>query len=182
MNGLPYYPRYPRDFIEGTIGLPFEVKAAYGLVLDLIYLQGGKLPDDAAYISGVLGVSKRKWNSLRKALVEADKLQVGNGYLTNYRAIIVLEKSRYFQDKQSQNRRRPNKNKGLASPNNHHTEPDTNKEDKSSLEDADFLRAVGERHAARHAARRMDRNEGQGNVVALPPKLDGTGGGQGRSD
>ncbi|MBC8717497.1 hypothetical protein [Ochrobactrum sp. Marseille-Q0166] len=40
---------YPRDFIEGTIGMSFELKAAYRLVLDLIYMQGGNLPDDARY-------------------------------------------------------------------------------------------------------------------------------------
>lgn len=104
--------------------MPFEVKAAYGLVLDLIYLQGGKLPDDAGYISGVLGVSKRKWASLRKALIDADKLQVGNGYLTNYRAIIVLENTRKFQDKQSENARGRNKNNGLEKPPLSHTEPE----------------------------------------------------------
>ncbi|MFK5283859.1 DUF1376 domain-containing protein, partial [Lacticaseibacillus paracasei] len=55
MNGLPYYKAYPRDFIEGTIGMPFELKGAYRLLLDLIYMQGGRLPDDAKYISGLLG-------------------------------------------------------------------------------------------------------------------------------
>jgi len=76
MNGLPYYKAYPRDFIEGTIGMPFEIKCAYRVVLDIIYMQGGKLPDDARYISGVLGCSIRKWKSIRQSLLDLDKLHV----------------------------------------------------------------------------------------------------------
>ena len=172
MNGLPYYKRYPRDFIEGTLGMPFEVKAAYGMILDLIYLQSGKLPDDPSYISGVLGVSKRKWSSIRKALIEADKIQVGKGYLTNYRAIIEVENTRKFQDNQRENRRRPNKNNNLETPSSHHTEPDTEKEDKSSFRPDAFSKSAGDRYAIRRNARRMDSSESSGNVVALPSKLE----------
>lgn len=125
MNGLPYYKRFPRDFIEGTIGMPFELKAAYSFVLDLIYMQGGKLPDDARYIAGLLGVSVRKWSSLREGLIEHGKIKVSGDFLTNDRAIIELESLAKYSDKQSENRSRPNKNKGVATPAKHHTEPDT---------------------------------------------------------
>ena len=125
MNGLPYYKRYPRDFVEGTIGLPFEIKTTYSFVLDLIYMQGGELPDDPRYISGLLGVSIRKWKSLRKALIEFGKIQVSGKYLTNYRAVSELETLTKLQDKQRENRSRPNKNKDLQSPPINHTEPDT---------------------------------------------------------
>lgn len=125
MNGLPYYKRYPRDLIEGTVGMPFELKVTYAFVLDLIYLQGGALPDDPRYISGVLGVSVRKWNSLRNALLETGKIQEQNGKLSNYRAIIELESLGKFQDKQRENRSRPNKNKDLQKPRSHHTDTDT---------------------------------------------------------
>ncbi len=130
MNGLPYYKAYPRDFIEGTIGLPFEVKAAYRLVLDLIYMQGGNLPDDARYVSGMLGLSVRKWNDIRGQLVAAGKLAVNGEFLTNYRAIKELETLSSFQDKQAKNRSRPNKNKDLQSPRFDHTESDTESEEK----------------------------------------------------
>lgn len=113
-NGLPYYKRYPRDFIEGTIGMPFELKATYSVVLDLIYMQGGELPDDARYISGLLGVSVRKWNSLRQGLLDAGKLQVSGKFLTNYRALSELESSRTFQEKQRENRVGSSKNKDLT--------------------------------------------------------------------
>ena len=134
MNGLPYYKRYPRDFIEGTIGMPFELKVTYSFILDLIYMQGGNLPDDPRYISGLLGVSVRKWNSLRSGLLEAGKIQTVEGdeigYLTNYRAVIEIESLAKLSRTQSEKRSRPNKNKDLESPQINHSEPEPDKEDK----------------------------------------------------
>lgn len=83
MNGLPYYKAYPRDFIEGTIGMSFELKGAYRLILDLIYMQGGRLPDDAKYVSGVLGCSARKWNALRNELIALGKIVVSAGHINS---------------------------------------------------------------------------------------------------
>ena len=135
MNGLPYYKAYPRDFVEGTAGMRFELKGAYRLVLDLIYMQGGKLPDDARYISGLLGCSVKKWNGLRIELIELGKISAIGNSLTNLRAITELEILSKYQDKQSENASRPRKNKDLQQPNASHTEPDTdteqNKEDTS---------------------------------------------------
>lgn len=130
MNGLPYYKRYPRDFIDGTAGMPFELKGAYSILLDLIYLQGGNLPDDPRYISGLLGVSVRKWKSLRNSLIEIGKIQVSGEFLTNYRAVSELEKLAKYQDKQAENASGPRKNKGLEKPRQSHTESDTDTEEK----------------------------------------------------
>ena len=124
MNGLPYYKAYPRDFIEGTIGMPFELKGAYRLVLDLIYMQGGKLPDDPRYIAGLLGCTVRKWKSLRDELVKMDKIQANDGLLSNYRAVSELETLAKLQDKQRENRTTPNKINELQSPRCDHTEPE----------------------------------------------------------
>lgn len=131
MNGLPYYKAYPRDFIEGTVGMPFEVKCAYRVVLDLVYMQGGNLPDDARYISGLLGCSIRKWNSIRDELVKGGKLVVSGEFLTNYRAVSELETLSKLQDKQRENASVPRKNKELGKPRLNHTEPepDTKKEE-----------------------------------------------------
>lgn len=123
-NGLPYYKAYPRDFIEGTVGMDFELKGAYRLVLDLIYMQGGDLPDDAGYISGLLGMTKRRWNKVRIQLIEMGKIQVNGEFLTNYRAVFELETLRKLQDKNAENRSRPNKNNNLASRPLNHTEPE----------------------------------------------------------
>lgn len=85
MNGLPYYRRFPRDFLEGTAGLSLEEKGAYGILLDLMYLQNGSLPDDPKYIAGNLGCSVRKWNIVRARLVEARKIFVADGVISNAR-------------------------------------------------------------------------------------------------
>lgn len=131
MNGLPYYKAYPRDFIEGTIGMPFEVKCAYRVVLDLIYMQGGNLPDDPRYISGLLGCSIRKWKSLRDDLVERGKIQVSGEFLTNYRAEKELETLAKLQETKRENRAGFNKNKDIQKRPSDHTEPepDTYKDD-----------------------------------------------------
>jgi uncharacterized protein YdaU (DUF1376 family) len=122
---LPYYKRFPRDFLEGTIGFSLELKGAYTIVLDLIYMRGGRLPDDPQYIAGQLGCSVRKWNSLRAELVSLGKLNVENGLISNFRADVLLEETRTFRDKQAENRSHPNKNSTLKSPKADHSEPDT---------------------------------------------------------
>jgi len=115
-NKLPYYKRYPRDFLEGTLGMPFELKAAYGLVLDLIYIHGTELPDDKRFIAGQLNVSVRKWSSIRSKLIEMGKLQIISGFISNYRAVIELESLSKYQDKQAENGSGSNKNKDLQEP------------------------------------------------------------------
>lgn len=126
MNGLPYYPRYPRDFLEGTVGMPFELKGAYALVLDLIYMMGERgLPDDPHFISGHLGCSVRKWNTLRKQLLDRGKIAAENGIISNKRADKEKIIQRKYQDKQAENRRGANKNKDLEKPAFDHTDTDT---------------------------------------------------------
>lgn len=113
MNGLPYYKAYPRDFFEGTRALPFEVKAAYRLLLDLIYMHGGSLEDEPRFIAGSLGCSVRAWNNYRRDLIAAGKITAENGIISNFRADKEIESSRSFQEKQRQNGRQPKQIKGL---------------------------------------------------------------------
>jgi uncharacterized protein YdaU (DUF1376 family) len=120
---LPYYKRFPRDFLEGTIGLSFEVKGAYAIVLDLIYMRDGRLPDDARYIAGQLGCSVRKWRAIREELVQAGKLTVFDGIISNFRADYLLEEHRKYQDKQREIASKPRKNNGLSQPEPSQPEP-----------------------------------------------------------
>lgn len=131
---LPYYKRFPRDFLEGTIGLSFEVKGAYAIVLDLIYMRDGRLPDDARYIAGQLGCSVRKWTAILAELVKAGKLHVQSGVITNFRADYLTEESRKYQDKQAEIAGNPRKNKVLCQPGSSQSEPEPEEgsEDKSS--------------------------------------------------
>lgn len=83
---LPWYRRFPDNFIAGTVGLSLEEKGAYSLVLDLIYVRGGPVPDEPRYIAGVCNCSVRKWNAIRLRLLKLGKIKVVDGYLTNHRA------------------------------------------------------------------------------------------------
>lgn len=113
-NSLPYYKRYPRDFIEGTIGLDLELKGAYSILLDLIYMQGGKLPDDERYISGLLGCRPAKWKRIRDLLLSMEKIEVRGGKITNSRANLELNALRSFSETQSKNASQLRKNNDLG--------------------------------------------------------------------
>lgn len=76
---LPYYKRFPHVLIDSTIGLPFEQKGAYGLLIDLIFMNDGLLRDDSGYIAGHLGCSKQKWNSIRAALISSGYIWIDGG-------------------------------------------------------------------------------------------------------
>lgn len=129
MNGLPYYPRYPRDFFDGTNGLSFELKGAYSMLIDLIYMSGGQLYDEPRFIAGHLNCSVRAWNGYRAALIKMGKIAVNDGIISNFRADKELIIQRSFQDKQRENGSKSNKNKGLAKavaePKVSHTDTDT---------------------------------------------------------
>jgi len=113
---LPYYPMYPRDFFEGTQEMSLELKGAYIMVLNLMYTRGGPVSDEPGFLSRYVGCSVRKWKQVRDELVAMGKLHVQNGMISNSRADEVLEKQRSYQDKQAENRARPNKNNAEETP------------------------------------------------------------------
>lgn len=126
---LGYYKRFPRDFLEGTIGLDLETKGAYAIILDLIYMRDGRLPDDARFIAGQLGCSVRKWVSIRDRLVELGKLSLLGGFISNFRADYLLEETRKYQDKQAENGRQPKKNNDLTERSLNHPESEPEPEE-----------------------------------------------------
>lgn len=83
MSKFDWYPRNPSKFLGGTMGMPFETKGAYSIVIDLIWDHDGKLPDDARYIAGVLACSVRRWNLIRADLLKREKLVVEGEFLRN---------------------------------------------------------------------------------------------------
>lgn len=149
MNGLPYYKAYPRDFLDGTAGMDFEVKGAYRILLDLIYLHGGRLVDDPRFIAGHLGCSVKKWNGLRAAVIATGKISVSDGYLGNLRADKELDSLKSFADKQRENARQPRKNKDLteatAKPKASHTESDTEADKQQPREEVPSSQAETDR-------------------------------------
>lgn len=87
----PWYRRFPDNFIAGTASLTLEEKGAYSLVLDLMYVRGGPVPDEPRYIAGICNCSVRKWNAIRAKLISIGKLYEIDGYLFNERAEKEIE-------------------------------------------------------------------------------------------
>jgi uncharacterized protein YdaU (DUF1376 family) len=95
---LPWYRRFPDRFIAGTVGMTLEEKGAYSLVLDLMYVRYGPIPDEPRYIAGVCNCSVRKWNAIRKRLIDLGKIHVVDGYLVNFRAEEEIEIGRKISE------------------------------------------------------------------------------------
>jgi uncharacterized protein YdaU (DUF1376 family) len=159
---LPYYKKYSKDFLEGTAGMPGELKGAYCVLLDLIYIQQGACPDDPYYISGNLGYSVRKWNKFKKELLELGKIELKNGIISNKRAdkeVLILSK---YQDNQAQNRSRPNKIKDLTISTvgtvyNTEPEPDNKKDTKKVSRFDQFWNAFADKRGRDGAERVWNR-------------------------
>jgi len=124
---LPYYKRFPRDFLEGSIGMGLETKGAYAIVLDLIYMRDGRLPDDPRFIAGQLGCSVRKWTAIREELIARGKLKIEAGFISNFRADYLLEETRKYRDKQAEIASKPRKNNTLQQPQPIQPEPEPEK-------------------------------------------------------
>lgn len=122
MSGRPWYKRCGADFIEGTMGLSLEEKGAYSLLLDLIYSHGGPIADDARWLAGICSVSVRKWNSLRDRLIEAGKIVIVDGRISNPRAdkeLIISQKSHdNLSESGAKGGRKSAENKAAAKENN----------------------------------------------------------------
>lgn len=103
MSNLPWYRRFPDNFIAGTVGLTLEEKGAYSLLLDLMYVRGGPVPDEPRYIAGVCNCSVRKWNAIRQRLIDLGKIEVADGMLTNHRAEEELDIARKISREASEN-------------------------------------------------------------------------------
>lgn len=82
---LPWYKRDPSKFFAGTVGLSWEAKAIYGLVLDLVYDARGKLKNDPARIVNYLGtgMTLQRWARVLQTLLDAEKLRMVDGFITN---------------------------------------------------------------------------------------------------
>lgn len=148
-----WYKRCGADFIHGTMMLSLEEKGAYSLCLDLIYDRGGPIPDDARWLSGVCGVSIRKWNAIRERLIQLGKLSVEEGHLTNARAdleIISTEfQARERAESGSKGGRKRVENEAISNKNNNLGQAQLKpiekiREDKKEVEEASPPRRVPE--------------------------------------
>lgn len=87
-----WHARYHRQALDGMQCLTLEERGAYNTILDLIYDRQAPLPDDPRWLAGWMGVSLRKWATLRATLIVKGKLYVTpDGRLANVRADFELE-------------------------------------------------------------------------------------------
>jgi uncharacterized protein YdaU (DUF1376 family) len=144
-----WYKRCGADFIHGTMMLTLEEKGAYSLCLDLIYDRGGPIPDDARWLSGVCGVSIRKWNAIRQRLIDLGKLSAGHSMLSNARADLELVSaalsSRERAESGAKGGRKRAENAGHSRENNDLGEAELKREEKRREEESSVANAtVGE--------------------------------------
>jgi len=99
----PWYKRYPGDFIAGTALMSLEQKGAYSMILDLIYVRGGPIPDSPQEIARQCGCSTRKWKQIRDDLIGMGKIYENEGHLSNGRADRELPLNEKEAEKLSEN-------------------------------------------------------------------------------
>ena len=97
-QGLDWYKREPRAFLDGVQGMGPELIGAYAVLLDLIYARGGETLRDDRHLSGVLGCSTRKAKALTDQLVALGKVSLRDGFVTNSKAEKVVKQSRNVRE------------------------------------------------------------------------------------
>jgi uncharacterized protein YdaU (DUF1376 family) len=93
-HGRPWYKRNGSDFLFAAMSMPdAEHKWAYSAIIDMLNDRDRAIPDDAAFICGFTGLSRKKWAAVRAWLLahrnadgEPDKLLLNDaGDITNPR-------------------------------------------------------------------------------------------------
>lgn len=92
MSARPYHKRYHSDALAGCMALTLEERGAYQTLQDLMYDRQGPILDAERLLAGYMGVSIRKWRSLREILLAKGKIFLTeDGLLFNSRVEKELE-------------------------------------------------------------------------------------------
>ena len=83
---------YSDDWLAGTVELTLEEEGAFIRICALIYSKGRPIPDDDRWLSSMFRVSTRKWQTLRQALIEKEKITISDGLIHQERCRKELEK------------------------------------------------------------------------------------------
>jgi hypothetical protein len=86
-HGRPWYKRNGSDLVMATLSFPSsDHKWAYSAIIDMLNDRDRPLADDAGFICGFTGLSKQKWASVRRYLLEHEYLAlIDGGYISNPR-------------------------------------------------------------------------------------------------
>jgi uncharacterized protein YdaU (DUF1376 family) len=90
-NGL-FVEYCAKDFLDGTQNLDVWEELVYRRLVDLIYAHNDKLIDDGKKLAWMTKAGSR-WPKIKAVLIEAGKIEVVEGRITNARCQKELEKS-----------------------------------------------------------------------------------------
>lgn len=85
---------YGDDALVGMSALSLEEKGLYITIISMIVSDGGPVPEDEDRIARFAGCSKRKYRSVRDALIEKGKIDVRDGFVRQNRAESELNSRR----------------------------------------------------------------------------------------
>lgn len=85
-----FYKMDPAAWDFGTTNLSLEEEAAYLRIVNAIHKHDQSVPDNDRVLAGMFRCSTRKARALVAALVAAGKVQIGDGKITNEKAISDL--------------------------------------------------------------------------------------------
>lgn len=128
-NPLPWYRRFPSDALSGYMCLNLEERGAYTTLLDLMYDRGESLHDNERLLAGHLGVTTRKWRSVKHALIEKGKITITDGKISNPR----FEKEREKDLERARKRAENGSKGGRARAENEKKTNDNNAPDQAGL-------------------------------------------------
>lgn len=115
MSAHPWHKRYHSDALTGYASLTLEQRGAYTTILDMLYDSGDQgIPDLDRRMAGILLVTVGKWQRIRQELIDAGKLQIDGGLITNARYLRELERANRISAKRAEAGREGGKAKAIA--------------------------------------------------------------------
>lgn len=104
MSRNVWHKRFHGDALNGYMGLTLEQRGAYTTILDLLYDSDWAIgiPDRERWLAGHLNVSVRRWKGLREELIQAGKIDLVDGMISNKRYRIERENAASLSRKRSE--------------------------------------------------------------------------------
>jgi uncharacterized protein YdaU (DUF1376 family) len=87
---VKWYKRETKEALDGMLMLTLEERGAYNTILDLIYFNEDRLPDDDRFLAGHMRCDLRVWKRIKARLIELGKIHVEGGCIRNLKATSVL--------------------------------------------------------------------------------------------
>lgn len=88
-KGAIHIDWYPGDALAGMKFLSTSEELAYRRILDLLYTEGGELPDDETMAEATRTFAD--WGRVREGLIRKGKIKVSDGMITNDRCTETLQ-------------------------------------------------------------------------------------------